>query len=113
MIGFVCVPVFGYMPVCVACFQQNEVGRTNTEAGLSSVVNTAGNLTVAIRDAQWLISMSQPISHLGLSIILIMCNPVMQIKEDKKYVSATLYVCNQEYERKTENKRDIDQSKRT
>ena len=48
--------------VCVACIQWSEVGRTNTGASLSSVVNTAENITVAIRDAQWLVSMSQTIS---------------------------------------------------
>ena len=54
---------FGYGPMCVVCFQKNEVGRTNTGSSVCSIVNTAGNFSMAIREAQWLISVSEPISH--------------------------------------------------
>ena len=37
-------------------------------ASLSSVVNTAGNSSTAIREALWLISMSQPIFSLSSEV---------------------------------------------
>lgn len=46
----------------MACFGQSEVGKSNTGESLSSVVNTAGNVTTAIREARWLLSTSLPIS---------------------------------------------------
>lgn len=58
----------------MACFQWNEVGRTNTGARLFSIFNTARNLTVAIREARWLISKSEYIAPSWLAIILIMWN---------------------------------------
>lgn len=54
---------------------------------------------MAIREAQWLVSMSEPISHFRLSIIWIMCNSVTQIKKGKKYDSAILHVHKQIRER--------------